>query len=300
MKTYYSNGKLLLTAEYLVLDGAKALAVPTKRGQSLKIQPIEEPKILWKSFDHQNKLWFQHEFETEHFLKKQNSVQDPLSRRLFEILQVAHHSNPSVLSNSGYKVETNLYFPLNWGLGSSSTLINNISQWFQIDAFLVLEKTFGGSGYDVACAQNDMPITYQLPKRIIEQVDFNPDFREEIYFIHLKKKKDSRDAISEYQKAAPKQKEAYITEVNAITQQVIASKNISEFEKCINKHEQILSKLLQKKTIKNEFFPDYPRSIKSLGGWGGDFIMVTGTFEEMDFFRSRKYSDIIPFSEMIL
>ena len=30
---FYSHGKLLLTAEYAVLEGVKALAIPTKRGQ---------------------------------------------------------------------------------------------------------------------------------------------------------------------------------------------------------------------------------------------------------------------------
>ncbi|MDB4497362.1 GHMP kinase, partial [Flavobacteriaceae bacterium] len=30
LNTFYSNGKLLLTGEYLVLEGATALAVPTK------------------------------------------------------------------------------------------------------------------------------------------------------------------------------------------------------------------------------------------------------------------------------
>ena len=37
-QNYYSNGKLLLTGEYVVLDGAKALAVPTKFGQLLNIK----------------------------------------------------------------------------------------------------------------------------------------------------------------------------------------------------------------------------------------------------------------------
>ena len=32
-QTFYSNGKLLITGEYVVLDGAKALALPTKFGQ---------------------------------------------------------------------------------------------------------------------------------------------------------------------------------------------------------------------------------------------------------------------------
>ena len=37
MKEFHANGKLLLTGEYAVLDGAKAIGLPTKRGQSLQI-----------------------------------------------------------------------------------------------------------------------------------------------------------------------------------------------------------------------------------------------------------------------
>ena len=47
---YYSNGKLLLTGEYLVLDGAKSLAIPTKFGQDLSVEKIKEPQIIWGSF----------------------------------------------------------------------------------------------------------------------------------------------------------------------------------------------------------------------------------------------------------
>ncbi|MEM0993828.1 MAG: GHMP kinase, partial [Bacteroidota bacterium] len=35
--SYYAHGKLLLTGEYAVLDGAVALAVPSKLGQRLDI-----------------------------------------------------------------------------------------------------------------------------------------------------------------------------------------------------------------------------------------------------------------------
>ena len=59
---FYSNGKLLLTGEYVVLDGAKALAIPTKHGQSLKVTPIAEPKLIWKSIDATGNVWFQHDF----------------------------------------------------------------------------------------------------------------------------------------------------------------------------------------------------------------------------------------------
>ena len=59
-KTFYSNGKLLLTAEYLVLDGATALALPTKFGQNLIVEQIESNKtIVWKSYDIDHSIWFE-------------------------------------------------------------------------------------------------------------------------------------------------------------------------------------------------------------------------------------------------
>lgn len=40
MISFKSNGKLLLTGEYLVLDGAVALALPTKMGQIMTVEPL--------------------------------------------------------------------------------------------------------------------------------------------------------------------------------------------------------------------------------------------------------------------
>ena len=58
MNRYYSNGKLLLTAEYVVLDGALALALPSKFGQDLCLKLIDNPFCVWESFDSNNKQWF--------------------------------------------------------------------------------------------------------------------------------------------------------------------------------------------------------------------------------------------------
>ena len=63
MKNYYSNGKLLLTGEYLVLDGAKSLALPTKFGQDLVVESIPEPQIIWGSFAHSGDCWFEAVFD---------------------------------------------------------------------------------------------------------------------------------------------------------------------------------------------------------------------------------------------
>ena len=50
-KEFYSNGKLLVTGEYVVLDGALALAIPTKFGQTMKVAPTTGNVIHWKSYD---------------------------------------------------------------------------------------------------------------------------------------------------------------------------------------------------------------------------------------------------------
>ena len=49
MPSYYSHGKLLISSEYAVLDGAKALALPTKLGQRLEVTNRNTKNINWKS-----------------------------------------------------------------------------------------------------------------------------------------------------------------------------------------------------------------------------------------------------------
>src|SRR5690606_16282232 len=150
----------LITGEYVVLDGALALAVPTKLGQSLKVTPLDEPVIHWISKDHEDKIWFQGEF-----LISGKSIENPPSQsssrvaiRLQQILNEANKLNPDLLNQEkGFEIITRVDFPSTWGLGSSSTLINNIASLFKADPYLLLGKTFGGSGYDIAAAQYDEP-----------------------------------------------------------------------------------------------------------------------------------------------
>ena len=44
---FYSHGKVLLTAEYAVLEGVKALSLPTKKGQSLTVEYNKNKTIEW-------------------------------------------------------------------------------------------------------------------------------------------------------------------------------------------------------------------------------------------------------------
>jgi mevalonate kinase len=300
-KEFYSNGKLLLTGEYAVLDGAKSLAVPTKFGQFLSVVESNTGEIKWQSLNDRNKPWFTADLTVADFRLKQTSHM-ATANRLVEILSEIKNLNPSFLQNStGVLIESRLTFPNDWGLGSSSTLINNMAQWAKIDPYQLLATTFGGSGYDIACAQNNSAIVYSKADNtpIIDPVDFNPSFKKELYFVHLNKKQNSRDAIKTYRNVSV-DKKALVSAINLLTEQMIQCQERTTFEQVMDAHEDLISKTLSIPTIKKQEFKDYPGSIKSLGAWGGDFVMVTGTLNDMDYFRKKGFATILPFSKMIL
>jgi len=304
-KQYYSNGKLLITGEYLVLDGAQSLAVPTLYGQSLSVKETQDKLLTWKSLDDKGKPWFESDYELEHFDPvTKNTVSEEalaISVTLKKILLEARKLNPSFLSTSqGYEITTALNFPREWGLGSSSTLINNIAQWAQIDAYVLLWNAFSGSGYDIACAQNNSPIIYQLKnsRPIVHSASFNPTFKSDLYFVYLNQKQNSRDGIAQYRN---KEFNAFsaISQINSITQRILTCTRLSQFDKLIKKHETILSEILGTPTVKERLFPDFKGAIKSLGAWGGDFILATGNKTTPDYFKEKGYATVIPYSKMV-
>lgn len=301
-KTFYSNGKLLITGEYLILDGAKGLALPTKMGQNLIVEDTQTNSIHWKSYDADGSIWFE-EFLSFQEIQDNTTTSESVKATLIKILQVANTMNSNVFSNSeGLAVTTQLSFPRNWGLGTSSTLINNIAQWFQIDAFELLHQSFGGSGYDIACAQNNTPITYSIAngKPKIAQVVFEPEFAKNLYFVYLNKKRNSKSAIADYHTNKTSQLSSYIAAINTLTQDILAANNIDVFTQLLHQHETLLSALLKTETVKNALFPEFDGAVKSLGAWGGDFVLVVSKENPKSYFVAKGYETVIPYQEMIV
>lgn len=306
---FYSNGKLLLTGEYLVLDGAKSLAVPTKFGQDLLVEKIKQPQLIWGSFTHTGECWFEAVFDLPKlrlvsctFTSDHEGNAEFIAETLLDVLQAAKRMNPSFLElPQGFIVKTTLTFPRNWGLGSSSTFINSIASWAKVDAFKLLWSSFKGSGYDIACAQNNTPLFYQIrdKKPVIETVKFNPNFKENLFFVHLNQKQDSKQGIAKFRESGLNyQKE--IDRISTISEAFLAAKTILEFEELIEEHEQIISKIIKLKPVKENLFSDYFGQIKSLGAWGGDFVMVTGSKETPAYFKNKGFYTILSYSEMVL
>ena len=300
-KTFYSNGKLLITGEYLVLNGVKAFALPTKFGQNLIVDDGSDDQIEWKSFDADKSIWFDEIISFKDIIGKE-TFEDKTKTTLVEILHEAFIQNPSFIENSnGYKITTELTFPKFWGLGTSSTLINNIAQWLEINPYKILKNTFGGSGYDIANAQNDFPITYQLQhgEPVVNSVDFKRSFTDSIYFVYLNKKQSSKASIAVYlQKQNDISK--VISEIEKITEIALETNDLTTFSEAMQNHEITMSAVLEMETVKERYFSDFAGVVKSLGAWGGDFVMVISEENPKDYFKQKGFETILTYEEMIL
>ncbi|WGH75355.1 GYDIA family GHMP kinase [Tenacibaculum tangerinum] len=325
----YSNGKLLLTGEYAVLDGATALAVPTKFGQDLVVEPIKEPQLIWGSFTHTRECWFEASFDipklrltSATFTSDKEGSAEFIAETLHTILLEAKKLNPDFLnSENGFIVKTNLTFPQNWGLGSSSTLINNIATWANVNPFTLLWNAFSGSGYDIACAKHNAPILYRLEvasttlshqsttlsnqstksnyQPIVKEVAFSPSFSEELFFVHLNQKQNSREGIAHYKKHRTEAK-TLLPEIDNLTQAFLKANSSKDLEKVMVAHEQLIGSIIKQDTVKKRLFPDYFGEVKSLGAWGGDFVLVTGTNDTPSYFQEKGFNTILPYKKMIL
>lgn len=306
---YYGHGKLLLTSEYFVLDGAKSIALPTVLGQRMHVKhrPSNNPKLYWKSFDTKGECWFETSFELWHFntINEEDSDKDQV-KVLQQILRQARKQNIHFLRDEvDTYIETVLEFPLAWGLGSSSTLIYNIAQWAYVSPFELQSKTFKGSGYDIACAQSLGPITYQLQSRgpHWETILFNPVFKENIYFVYLNQKQNSRDGIARYKDLVTDNREELVKKLNQITDDILSCIDLKEFENLIYEHESIISMAMDLPRVKDVHFNDYWGAVKSLGAWGGDFVMVTSDHDETstrEYFASKGHETFFTFNDLIL
>jgi mevalonate kinase len=300
----HANGKLLLSAEYFVLDGALALALPTSKGQTFTFESVPNAEVIsWKSFNHKKQIWFEGIFSMENFKAIETSDLE-VSNRLSQILNACRELNHSFLKKEkGIAVESHLTFPKNWGLGTSSTLIYSVAKWAKVDAFVLLEKTFGGSGYDIACAGAEKNILYSKIKDTPkwENCSFNPPFKDQLYFVFLGQKQNSREGITHYRKI--EKKEHPLSEFSFFTKKILACTEFSKFEELLNQHEDLVSRTLHLQKVKDLYFKDYWGSVKSLGAWGGDFVLATSdrsADETKRYFNEKGFEVFIKYEALIL
>ena len=295
----------MISGEYLVMKGAQSLALPVKFGQDLRVQSNDKNDLLlyWQA-GVQGKNWFDAVFDLANLeIIETNDIQK--ARFLKSLLHEANRLNPKTLKNSkGLKILTHANFNIEWGLGSSSTLIANMAKWFKIDPFVLHFKISKGSGYDIACANARTPIFYTLKDQRpnVEPADFNPDFSDQIFFVYLGQKQRSDKSIENLKHRLEK-RENEIQRVSEISEELCATHDLDEFEFFINELEAMMSQALGMPTAKESRFTDFPGSVKSLGAWGGDFVMVTwrdGLENLKSWLRPKGLDIVFTFADLIL
>ena len=297
---YYSCGKLLITAEYLILKGAKGLAIPTKYGQSLSIKKNSEKYIVWEAYTCNDEKWIDCKFDLNFKLIKSKNTKTEYINSLSKLLKIMNKFSPG-FADQGLNVSTTLEFQRNWGLGSSSTLIYNISNWLKINPYDLLNKIYPGSGYDIAIANSKKSIFFEKKGDFnkITQIKFSPPFKDNLFFVHLNKKVNSQKEATKFLNYKNELKDD-ILKINSLGERIIKEKNQKSFNEIIKEHEEIISNIIYKAPIQKTLFKDFYGQIKSLGSWGGDFILASGDNETPNYFLRKGYNIIIPFSKMTL
>ncbi len=295
-----ANAKFLITGEYAVLANVTALAVPLKKQQHLEIAYRKDQIITWRSYDVDGSLWFELKTDVQE-LKSEKTFTDPVADKLVSILRHAMKISSKKELDQGFDAVTTLDFNRKYGMGTSSTLISLIAQWQECNAYEVQFEHFGGSGFDIACATANTPIlyNYHYADPIVKQVEFDPAIKDQLFFIYLNQKQNSRDSIARFDR--DKLTQEFKDELDQMPDRFIQSADsVEKFSETMERHEQIISSLVGLEPVKNRLFQDYPYAMKSLGGWGGDFILVVGGEGERVRFRESGYSHIYSWDDLVL
>ena len=321
MSQFQAHGKFLLTGEYLVLKGALALAIPLKLGQTLSVETCQGASLQWDA--HQpDGPWFSVTLNPEN-LEIINSDDQPKAEKLTQILKAIKQLNPTAFKD-GLHFETRLDFNPNWGLGSSSSLIANLARWANVNPYELLKLTFGGSGYDIACATAEGPIYYQLstsepalrqaqgpkvvepvetPTPTAEPIDFNPPFADHLFFIYQGQKQSSSKEIKAFlEKTNPIDLQNDINAVSEISHAVPKCHSLDEFAMLMQCHERIIARCIGQEPVQKRF-PDFEGILKSLGAWGGDFILAATEWPESqvkEYFKGKGLDVVFGYKEMLI
>ena len=306
MIKFHAHGKLMLTGEYLVLQGARALALPLNLGQSLEVTTINDRNgmIHWDAYTPKG-FWFASIFSKHDFTVHASDDMDKADN-LSRIFKAIKSLNPNILQDKkDYFFITRLEFDSEWGLGSSSTLISLLAQWAEVDPYELLKMTMGGSGYDIACATASQPIIYHLENSspIVEKADFHPAFADKLYFVYQGHKQSSGKEVKSFKERAKTMNfSSEVSEISNISNELVRTSSFNDFCALLSRHEEIMSRCLEQPPLKSHY-SDFQGVIKSLGAWGGDFFLAATELSEKevkDYFCKKGLNVVIKYDDIVL
>ncbi|PLX14759.1 MAG: hypothetical protein C0599_18200 [Salinivirgaceae bacterium] len=269
----------MITGEYLALQGATTFAVPLIFGQELEIEEVSHSLVYWRTL-FKDKIIFHAIFETDQFNVLETSDTEK-SSWIKSVFLAIRDQKEDFLVDSGAEATATIDLHMNYGWGSSSSFITNLCKWADVNPFWVNMKVGGGSGYDIACATVSQPILYHnesnLPK--YKEVDYHPEFTQNMWFIFQENKMNTADAIRGFR--SKRVNETVISRVSEISQEWIKADSIDKIMELMREHEKLLSECVNMDSIAKQY-EDFNGEVKSLGAWGGDFMLAVSPMSGAD------------------
>ncbi len=303
---FYGHGKLLLTGEYFVLDGALALAVPTRAGQRFTLAPLwgDHPYDLRWSMDRPNSPKRPDIFLSLEDWSSTILNPEPVKARLQQLFYAAEQLRPGCTDILRDRhISTVLEFDPAWGLGSSSTLVYFLGELLRVNCYDLLQLSFGGSGYDLACAAAAGPLLYRksVPFPKVTPLNWSPEWLRQTYFVYLNKKQNSREGIAAYRATAGDPE--LIKRTSGLTRELLAAPHLRAAARTLRAHEDLVAGALRLTPVQERLFSDFGGVVKSLGAWGGDFVWALSALpaeKVTAYFNGRGFGTVIPYEAMTL
>ncbi len=301
---FRSNGKLMLTGEYAVLKGAESLSLPLRKGQTMKVSVRQGiPSVHWKTYI-LGSLWFEARYSIPDFAIA-NTNDFPTAQFIRSLLLAVRRLQSSFLMKKQlYLVVNDLEFEPQWGFGSSSSLITNMARWAGIDPFELHFLVSEGSGYDVATADSEIPLLYRLENRMpmIRKVRFDPPFKRHLFFVYSGKKISTAGEVRRFNLQNGRGEEL-IGEISRISRQILRTTDFIDFVRLLNRHEEIVSSIIGKKPLGKSLYRDFKGAVKSLGAWGGDFMLLACDYPKeyvMSYLKKRDLRTWFDYEDLIV
>jgi len=285
MKHFFAPGKLLLSAEYSVLEGAKAIAVPTIKGQHLTVETQADKALKYRALDEKGEPWL--DFQ----LGMAQSSEEKLVEAI--LVDACGTQVPEYC-----KLESRLDFPRAWGLGSSSTFISLMAQWLEADVWELFFKHLKGSGYDVAVAESGHTIQYQLlanQKPSWEKVEI-PNFFKDSYLLYLGKKQNSAREVDRY--LSKVRSADLVQKISDLSEELLQLSDIPALANWMEVHEAYTAELIGREPLPLQILPNFKGQAKSLGAWGGDFLWLSEA-PETEELKAAGLNQVFAFSELV-
>jgi hypothetical protein len=107
--------------------------------------------------------------------------------------------------------------------------------------------------------------------------------------------------MAQFQEKA-KNREKLAEKISELTLAFSRARDLLTIEKIIVEHENLIAEAVNLPRAKTLFFDNFWGEIKSLGAWGGDFVMATSdrsSSETRRFFEEKGFPTVFKYDEMV-